>query len=53
MNWNSVSSTHDASIQDLIEAIRELMAPASATGLKDRFRRTPAGEKAQLRIRGK
>ena len=44
--------THDASIQDLIEAIRELMAPASATGRKIGFE-LPAGEKAQLRLRGK
>jgi phage regulator Rha-like protein len=44
--------THDASIQDLIEAIRELMAPASATGRKIGFE-LPAGEKSHLRIRGK
>jgi hypothetical protein len=44
--------THDASLQDLIEAIRELMAPPSATGRKIGFE-LPAGGKAQLRIRGK
>jgi hypothetical protein len=34
--------THDASIQDLIEAIKELMAPDPATGRKIGFQLPPA-----------
>ena len=34
--------THDASIQDLIEAIKELMAPEPATGRKIGFDLPPA-----------
>ncbi len=36
--------THDASLQDLIEAIRELMAPTVGYRPKDRFRATRRGK---------
>jgi len=38
--------THDASIQELIEAIRELMAPEPATGRKIGFQLPPVKHKA-------